>query len=223
VEFVFLGHAAVRAVVAGKVLLIDPFLTGNPMAAAGADSVDADYILVSHAHHDHLGDAVAIAKRTGATIISTAEVAGKCGRDGAKTHAMHVGGVRGFEFGTVRLTPAVHGSGVDGGLACGFTVSSEGRRFYHAGDTGLFGDMELLAKLEPLDLAFLPIGGNYTMGIPDAVYCVRLMRPRVVIPIHYNTWPVVQADPHDFRARVQQAVPGTEVVVLEPGEGYRLD
>lgn len=217
-----MGHAAFQVEAGGKMLLFDPYLTGNPKAAVTSAEVHADYILVSHAHGDHLGDAVAIARRTGATIISTAELASKCGQEGVEVHPMHIGGKRRFAFGTVRLTPAIHGSGVEGGLACGFIVDSHDLRLYHAGDTGLFSDMKLLAELEPLDVALIPIGDNYTMGIPDAVKCAEFMKPRVVIPMHYNTHALITADPYDFQSRVEAAVPVTRVVVLEPGQTYTV-
>lgn len=219
----FLGHAAVRLDVKGQTLLIDPFLTDNPLASVKADDVEADYILVSHAHADHLGDTLDIAKRTGATIISTAEVAGMCAEQGTTSHAMHVGGKQRFDFGTVRLTPAFHGSGISGGLACGFIVESEGKRLYHAGDTGLFGDMRLLAEIEPMDLALLPIGGNFTMDVEDAIRAVQMMRPRRVIPMHYATWPVIEADPEEFKRGVETYCPDVKCVILKPGETYVID
>ena len=165
-KLTFWGHAAFSLDANGHTLLFDPFLTDNPLSPVKAEEVKADYILLSHAHQDHLGDAIPIARRTGATIITTAEVAGMCQREGATSHAMHVGGKRSFDFGSVRLTPAFHGSGINGGLACGFIVESEGKRVYHAGDTGLFGDMKLMAELEPLSVALLPIGGNYRKSEP---------------------------------------------------------
>ena len=219
----FWGHAAVSIHAHGKDLLIDPFLTDNPLATVEAGEVKADYILVSHAHADHLGDTLDIAKRTGATIISTAEVAGMCEAEGATSHAMHVGGKQRFDFGTVRLTPAFHGSGINGGLACGFIVESEGKRLYHAGDTGLFGDMRLLAEIEPLDLALMPIGGNFTMDVEDAIRAVQMMKPCTVIPMHYNTWPVIEANPEDFKSGVEKTCPDVKCVVLSPGEAYTLD
>lgn len=219
----FWGHAAVKVAAAGKTLLIDPFLTGNPLAPVQAGEVEADYILVSHAHADHLGDTLDIAKRTGATIISTAEVAGMCAEEGASSHAMHVGGKQQFDFGTVRLTPAFHGSGISGGLACGFIVESEGKRLYHAGDTGLFGDMRLLAEIEPMDLALIPIGGNFTMDVEDGIRAVQMMKPHHVIPIHYGTWPVIEVDPEDFKSGVERTCPDVNCIILNPGDTYALE
>jgi len=213
----FLGHAAFLLEEKGVGLVFDPFLTGNPQAAAKPEDLKVGYVLVSHAHHDHLGDAVDIARRQGAVIVSTAEVAGLCSKQGAKTAAMHIGGKNPFEFGTIRIVQAFHGAGVEGGHACGFVVNFFGKNVYFAGDTGLFGDMELIGRLEPLDLALLPIGGNYTMGIDDAVLAVEMLRPKAVIPMHYNTWPVIKADPEEFKRKVL-ARQKVDVRILTPGQ-----
>ncbi|MCL5040838.1 MAG: metal-dependent hydrolase [Firmicutes bacterium] len=213
----FLGHAAFLLEDKGVGLVFDPFLTGNPQATAKPQDLKVDYILVSHAHHDHLGDAVDIARRNGATIVSTAEVAGLCAKQGAQTAAMHIGGRNPFAFGTVRIVQAFHGAGVEGGHACGFIVNFFGHSVYFAGDTGIFGDMELFGRLEPLELALLPIGGNYTMGIDDAVLAAEMLKPKAIIPMHYNTWPVIQANPEEFRQKIQ-ARQAVEVRILAPGQ-----
>ncbi len=218
----FLGHACFLLEDSGKSILTDPYLTGNPQAAARPGEVNADYILVSHAHQDHLGDALEIAKRSGATIISTAEVARMCAEEGASTHAMHIGGKHDFDFGFVRITPAFHGAGVPGGHACGFIFSLGGRNVYFAGDTGIFGDMELLGRLEPLDLALLPIGDNYTMGPSDAAVAVGMLRPKVAVPMHYSTWPLIKADPLEWKKRVESEYPSTEVMVVNPGQSIEI-
>lgn len=198
----FLGHACFLLEDSGHSIITDPFLTGNPQAAARPNEVKPGYILVSHAHQDHLGDAVEIAKASGSLIISTAEVARMCSKDDVKTHAMHIGGKHQFDFGYVRITPAFHGAGVPGGHACGFIFRLGGKTTYFAGDTGVFGDMELLGRLEQIDLALLPIGDNYTMGIDDAVIAVSLLKPKVVVPMHYSTWPLIKADPLEFKKKV---------------------
>lgn len=213
----FLGHACFEIEDAGVRILTDPYLDENPLSPVKSSQVSADYILVSHAHSDHLGEAVSIAKASQGLIVSTAEVAGKCSDEGAKAHALHIGGKHAFDFGYVRTTLALHGSGIPGGHACGFIVNLFGRRFYFAGDTGLFGDMRLLGEIEPLDLALLPIGDNYTMGPDDALLAVKMLNPKTVIPMHYNTWPVIQADPHDFKRRVESETKA-KVVILEPGK-----
>lgn len=217
----WLGHGTVELSSSGKTLLFDPFISGNQSAPVKVEELKADYILVSHAHFDHLGDTETIAKSSDALVISTAEVAGLCQKKGLKTHGMHIGGKRAFDFGYVRVTPALHGAGVEGGHACGFVVQFYGRRIYLAGDTGLFSDMKLIGELEPLDLAFLPIGDNFTMGVDDAVIATEFLKPKVVIPVHYNTWPLIQADPFDFQKKVEARV-GARVVVLRPGEAFEF-
>ncbi len=215
----FLGHACVAV---DDILLFDPFLTGNPLAAARPEEVAARYILVSHAHPDHLGDTVSIARRQKATVISTNEVAVLCQDQGAQTHGLHLGGRHAFDFGAVRCVTAFHGSGVAGGHACGFLVDYAGKRLYFAGDTGLYSDMQLLRDpWGPVDIAFLPIGGNYTMDAEDAALAARWIAPAVVIPIHYDTWPLIAADPSRLRARVERDGP-SRVVILQPGETYTL-
>ena len=220
-ELKFLGHACFFLKNDKVTLLFDPFLTDNPISAANADEIDCQYILVSHAHADHLGDAIAIAKRTGATIISTAEVARLCAEQNVKTHAMHLGGKHGFEFGFVRITPAFHGSGVPGGHACGFIVNFFGKNIYHAGDTALFGDMALLGRLESIDAALLPIGDNFTMGPQDAAEAAHMLKPKLVIPMHYNTWPLIAQSPEAFQEDVQTRLK-IPVKILHPGEATKL-
>jgi L-ascorbate metabolism protein UlaG (beta-lactamase superfamily) len=218
----FLGHACFLFEEAGTSILTDPYLSGNPQASARPGEVNPSYILVSHAHGDHLGDAVDISKRTGATIVSTAEVARACQEKGAKTHGMHIGGKKQFDFGYVRITPAFHGSGVAGGHACGFIFRLGEKTAYFAGDTGVFGDMELLSRLESIDLALLPIGDNYTMGPDDAVVAASLLKPKVAVPMHYSTWPLIKADPVEWKRKVESEVPGTEVMVVGPGQSIEI-
>ncbi|MDT8900534.1 metal-dependent hydrolase [Anaeroselena agilis] len=218
----YLGHACFLLSDGRTSLVFDPFLSGNPCAAAGADDIDCHYILPSHGHADHLGDTVRIAKRAGATVVSTAEMAGLCGGEGCKTHAMHLGGKHAFDFGYVRLTLAFHGAGVPGGHACGFIVNIGGTTVYHAGDTALFGDMALLGKLEKIDYALLPIGDNFTMGPADAVEAVALLKPRFVVPMHYNTWPLIAQDPLEFKRAVETRL-DVPVLVVKPGEALNLE
>ena len=220
-ELKFLGHACFLLSDGETAILFDPFLTDNPVRAATADQIDCQYILVSHGHSDHLGDAVNIAIRTGATIIATAEVARACAEQGAKTHAMHLGGKHGFDFGFVRVTPAFHGSGIPGGHACGFIVNFFGKNVYHSGDTALFGDMGLLGRLESIDAALLPIGDNFTMGPSDAAEAAHLLQPKMVIPMHYNTWPLIAQSPEAFKKDVETRF-GIPVHILKPGEILQL-
>jgi L-ascorbate metabolism protein UlaG (beta-lactamase superfamily) len=224
VEVTWYGHACFSIVGGGSTLLTDPFLTGNPLAAVTADEVSADYILVSHAHGDHLGDAVPIAKRTGATIIANFEIATYCGNEGANTHPLHIGGGRDFPFGRVKLTIAHHGSsfpdGSYGGNPAGFLLTLEGKKIYHACDTGLFYDMKLIGE-EGIDLAILPIGDNFTMGPEDALKAVKFIEPKIVVPIHYDTFEVIEQDPHTF-ARMVEAETSARCMVLKPGDSLTL-
>ncbi len=222
----WLGHAALAIDVAGRRVLIDPFFTGNPAAALSADEAQADFILVSHGHGDHVGDTVAIAKRTGAQVIANYEIAGWLEKQGlTKVHGMQHGGSFGFPFGRLKLTLAFHGSmlpdGSYGGNPCGFLLTTpDGKKIYDAADTGLFGDMRLIGE-EGLDLAILPIGDNYTMGPEDALRAVKLLAPKKVVPIHYDTWPLLAQDASAWAARVQQETPA-RVVVLKPGEAVEV-
>ncbi|MDD2422565.1 MAG: metal-dependent hydrolase [Heliobacteriaceae bacterium] len=214
-------------------VLIDPFFTGNPVCPDKAGEVTADFILVTHGHGDHLGDAVAIAKRTGALIIAPNEVAVYCGQKGANAHGMHIGGKRDFPFGRVRLTPAFHGSDitegdklVPGGMPCGFLINMGGKTVYHAGDTSLYRDMELVnmcyLRGTQLDLALLPIGDNFVMGPDDAIFAVKWLHPKTVIPMHYNTWPVIEQDPVAFKKAVNETA-DVDCRILAPGDTFNLE
>ncbi len=220
------GHAALGIETGGYHLLVDPYLSGNPAASISPDQVPADFILISHGHGDHVGDAVQIAKRTGAQAISNFEIAAWLGKKGIKTHAQHLGGGFHHPFGYLKLTLALHGSalpdGSYGGNPCGFLLTTrEGRKLYLAQDTGLFGDMRLIGE-EGIDLAVLPIGDNYTMGPEDALRAVKLIRPRHVIPIHYDTFDLIVQDEQAWAERVR-AETGTQAHILRPGESFILE
>jgi L-ascorbate metabolism protein UlaG (beta-lactamase superfamily) len=217
----WLGHATLWLQLDRVNVLIDPFFTGNPACPKKPDEVPADFLLVSHGHGDHLGDAVPIAKRTGATVICNYEISEWLQKQGVKAHGMQHGGGFRFPFGRVKLTLAFHGSmlpdGSNGGNPCGFLITAnDGTKVYDAADTGLFGDMKLIGE-EGLDLAFVPIGDNYTMGPDDAVRAVKFLTPRKVVPIHYNTWPPIAQDAAAWAERVRKET-GAEPVVLKPGE-----
>ncbi len=218
----WLGHASLYLESDGHRILIDPFLTDNPAAAARADEVAADFILVSHGHGDHVGDTVAIAKRTGATVVANYEIMLWLQKQGLKkVHGQQHGGGFRFPFGRVKMTLAFHGSvlpdGSNGGNPCGFLITfNDGKKVYDAADTGLFGDMKLIGE-EGVDLAILPIGDNFTMGPDDALRAVKLIGPKKVLPIHYNTWDVIAQDAAAWAQQVRQQTQATPVV-LAPGE-----
>ena len=219
------GHAALGLETAGKKLLIDPYFTGNPAATTAADKVTADYILITHGHSDHLGDTVTIAKRCGAIVVSNAEIASWLGKQGLETHGQHLGGGHTYPFGYLKLTLALHGSGLpdgtNGGNPVGFLLTAnDGKKIYIAGDTGLFGDMKLIGE-EGIDLAVLPIGDNYTMGPDDALRAVKLLTPKHVIPYHFNTWDLIKQDAVAWAGRVASETKA-QVHVLSPGDTFDL-
>ncbi|MBN2549538.1 MAG: metal-dependent hydrolase [Anaerolineales bacterium] len=219
------GHATLGMETAGYKILVDPFFSGNPAASTTADKTQADFILVSHGHGDHVGDALAIAKRTGSLIISNFEIASWLEQQGVKTHGQHIGGGFKHPFGYLKLTQALHGSalpdGSYGGNPAGFLLTTnEGQKVYIACDTGLFGDMRLIGE-EGIDLAVLPIGDNFTMGPDDALRAVKLLQPKHVIPVHYNTWGLIAQDPHAWAERVQTETEA-KVHVLQPGQSFSI-
>ncbi|MBN2794029.1 MAG: metal-dependent hydrolase [Clostridia bacterium] len=221
----FIGHSAFYIESNGFKGLIDPFITGNPLATLTVDDFpEITHIFVTHGHGDHLGDTVELAKKHQALVITNFEIATFLGAQGVQAHPMHIGGRKTFDFGTVKLTPALHGSGihtdhgiVDGGNPGGFVITVDGITLYHAGDTGLTMDMKLLAD-ENIDVAMIPIGGNFTMDIRDAVKAVEFVQPKKVIPMHYNTFGLIQADPEVFKREVKNS----EVILLHPGESISI-
>ena len=220
----YIGHSAVQLTSGEHDVLIDPFVTNNPRATISADELEPSHIVITHAHGDHWGDTPAIAKRTGATVISSAEIAAYAAGLGLSAHGMNTGGRHEFPFGSVRFTIAFHSSSFDdgtyGGMPMGTVVEIGGVRVYHAGDTALFGDMRLIGRLG-LDVALLPIGDNYTMGPDDAIEAVKLLEPKLVIPIHYATMPLLAQDGKAFKARVESET-SSACAPLEPGESIEL-
>jgi L-ascorbate metabolism protein UlaG (beta-lactamase superfamily) len=221
-KLTFLGHSCFLLETAKARLLFDPFLTDNSQAAAKAEDIRCDYILVSHGHEDHTGDALSIAQRTGATIVANYEIAEYFAAKGAKTHGMNPGGAHVFPFGKVKLTLAHHTSSLNAGLnpiymgvPCGILVYADGKTLYHAGDTALFLDMQLIAR-GGIDVALLPIGDNFTMGPDDALAALDFLKPKVAVPMHYNTWPPIAQNADEFAARGAKL--GHTVRALKPGE-----
>lgn len=224
----YFGHAAFRLESGKNAVLIDPFITGNPVASVSADEVNAETIILTHAHNDHVGDTVEIAKRNNATVIATAELAGWIGSQGVENAigANHGGTVK-FAGGSTKFVPAWHTSSYttpDGavapGVPAGHVVRFGGKTIYFAGDTSLFLDMQLIAD-EELDVAVLPIGDHFTMGPRDALRAVEMLRAPMVIPSHYNTFPPIEQDVEKFRVDVERAS-ASRVIPLAPGESAAL-
>ncbi|MCW8810779.1 MAG: metal-dependent hydrolase [Ignavibacteriaceae bacterium] len=208
----------------GKRILIDPFLTGNPNAPVKAADVEADYIILTHAHSDHIGDSFDIAKRCNSTFICVNELANYCSSKGFNAHNMHIGGGYNFDFGRVKFTIAHHGSITPdnhyAGEPAGVIISADGINLYHTGDTGLFYDMKLIGEMTSIDYMLLPIGDNFTMGITDALKAIELAKPKTAIPMHYNTFPVIVADPNEFKKLAEEK--GFKIRVLNFGEEIEL-
>lgn len=225
VSFQWLGHSASLLQIDETYVLIDPFLTDNPLASVRADEVPADIILLSHGHSDHVGDTVEIARRTGATVITNYEIGTWLNNQGIdKVEGMNTGGVYDAGAFSVRLTIAVHGSelpdGSSGGLAHGFMITAQGVRIYFAADTDLFYEMQLYGE-ENIDLAVLPIGDYFTMGVERSIQAVQWLKPRLVIPIHYNTFPPIMQNAKEWAELVNNQTDSTPIV-LDPGGSHRL-
>jgi L-ascorbate metabolism protein UlaG (beta-lactamase superfamily) len=221
-EIKFLGHSAFSLHDGDVTVLVDPFLTGNPKAAVSADELQADAILLTHGHADHVGDTVAIAKRTGARVQAIVEIANELGEEGLEVIDTNIGGTATFAWGSSRLVQAFHTSTTPKGTvtpAAGLVVEIGGKRIYIVGDSGLFSDLALPGKRGKIDIAIIPIGGHYTMDRFDAVVAAELIGADVVIPCHYNTFPPIEADAQAYKADVEHAG-FAQVVVLDPGESY---
>ncbi len=218
----YYGHACFLLETAKARLLFDPYLNDNPASPVKAAAVDCDYLLVSHGHDDHTGDVLEIAQRCGATVVANFEIAEYFNAKGVKAHGMNPGGGFNFPFGRVKLTLAHHTSSLEAGLnpiymgaPCGILVQADGKTIYHAGDTAVFMDMQLIGRAG-IDVALLPIGDNYTMGPEDAVTALDFLRPKLAIPMHYNTWDIIAQDPDAFAANAAKA--GHTVRVMTAGE-----
>ena len=224
-ELSYHGHSIVKINTGGYSILIDPFITGNTLTDLNVKDEHPDIILLTHGHNDHVGDTVEIAKACDALIIAPNELAIYLALQGVRTHGMNIGGAKEFKFGTVKFTQAFHSSSyqteddtfIYTGMPAGILFTAKGKTIYHAGDTALFSDMKLLGDRHPIDIAFLPIGDNFTMGIEDAAYAVELLKPGLTIPIHFNTFPPIEQDPEKFKALVTTH----EVKVMEAGDKFK--
>ena len=216
------GHSVVKIVVNGTTILIDPFINGNGLTDLTVEQENPDVILLTHGHNDHVGDTVELAKKNNALVVAPNELANWLGWQGLNVHPMHIGGARQYDFGKVKYTQAFHGSSyvtenneiIYTGMPGGILFMAEGKTVYHMGDTALFSDLKLIGERHPVDVLFIPIGDNFTMGPEDAAYAVELIKPKIVVPVHYNTFPPIEVDPQTFVDLVKEA----DVQVLQPGE-----
>lgn len=224
-KLTYLGHSAILIEKDNFKGIIDPFINGNSLCTLAVNDLHSiTHIFVTHGHGDHLGDTVEIAEKNNSLVIANAEICKYLSKFNVRTHAMHIGGRTKFDFGIVKMTNAVHGSGISegknmiyGGNPGGFVIEIDGKKIYHAGDTGLTLDMKLLEN-EKIDVAFLPIGGNYTMDIYDAVKAVDFIKSEKVVPIHYNTFSHIEANPQEFKRKVISS----EVIILEVNESINI-
>jgi len=218
----WLGHAGFEIELGGTIVLIDPWLNGNPKAACKPSEIEkADIVCVTHDHGDHLGDSIEICKRTGAVFLGTYELASEAQKNGVKeTMGFNIGGTVNVKGIKVTMVHAFHTSGR--GAPTGYVISGEGKTVYHAGDTGLFGDMKLIGEIYKPDVALLPIGDYYTMGALQASEAVRLIKPKIVVPMHYMTFPVLAQSADEFVSLVKKKTPEVRVVVLNPGETFEF-
>lgn len=221
------GQSCVKIITNNKqTILIDPLISDNPLCDLDARTVPADMIILTHAHNDHVGDTAAIAQRTGALIIANVELAGYFAKRGYQTHGMQPGGQYAFSFGTLKFTPAIHSSSYEDehgqlhalGIAAGLILDIEGHIIYHAGDTALFSDIKLIGEQHDIDLAFLPIGDNFTMGPTDAALAASWLNCKKAVAIHYNTFPVIKQDPEDFLKQL----PESQRLPFNIGDVYQL-
>ncbi|MEZ4761976.1 MAG: metal-dependent hydrolase [Calditrichia bacterium] len=219
-KLTYLSHSAFLIQGQQGTVVIDPFLSGNPLAKLKPSDIKTDYVLLTHGHGDHVGDTIEIAKNNEATVVAPFELANWCSTKGTKVHHMHIGGAHHFPFGRLKYTIAHHGSSTpDGtymGQPGGLLITMDGKTLYHAGDTALFLDMKLIGELNKLDLAILPIGDNFTMGIDDAVIAAGFLRAKMYVPMHFNTFEVIEVNPQKFIQKLEKQ--GHKGYVMEIGE-----
>jgi L-ascorbate metabolism protein UlaG (beta-lactamase superfamily) len=222
----YYGHSVVLIEAGGKKVIIDPFITGNGLCPIKQEDLQVDVILLTHGHNDHVGDTVELAKRCNALVVAPFELATYLSWKGVETHPMHIGGAYTFDFGTVKLTQAFHGSSYEEegekivytGMPAGILFTYEGKTIYHAGDTALFSDMKLIGELNAIDMAFLPIGDNFTMGLEDAALAAKWLQAKTIVPIHFNTFPVINQDPEKFLSLLEDK----NGLVMQPGESITI-
>ncbi len=220
------GHSIVKIKTGDYTILIDPFITGNKLTNLIVENERPNAILLTHGHNDHVGDTVAIAKACDALVVAPNELAVYLGWQGVRTHGMNIGGACKFDFGTVKYTQAFHSSSytteaneiIYTGMPAGILFMAEEKTIYHAGDTSIFGDMEMIGKRHPIDVAFVPIGDNFTMGPQDAACAVKLLNPKLAVPVHYNTFPPIEQDPETFKALVEEC----KVKIMNAGDSFEL-
>ena len=224
VKLTYHGHSAFELKAGNHNIIIDPFINGNKNAKVKSADIKADYIVLTHAHGDHLGDTLEIAKNNNATVIAVNELANYLDGKGLKVHNMHIGGGYNFPFGRLKFTIAHHGSSSPEGLymgePAGVVLTIDGKNIYHSGDTGLFLDMKLIGEMNMLDAAMVPIGDNFTMGIDDAVKAIEFLNPKLAIPMHYETFDVISADPNEFKRKVESI--GKKCTVIPFGESIEI-
>lgn len=223
VKLTYHGHSVFEIKTGTYNIIIDPFINGNMHSKIKPADIKADYIILTHAHEDHFGDTIEIAKNNNAEVIAIHELAEYIASEGCKAHNMGIGGSFHFPFGTVKYTIAHHSSSYDGkymGDPAGVIINVDGRNIYHAGDTSLFLDMKLIGEMQPIDVALLPIGDNFTMGIDDAVKAAEFLNAAMIIPMHYNTFDIIKADPEEFRRKIESI--GRKCTVMRSNESLEL-
>ncbi|WP_436859794.1 metal-dependent hydrolase [Staphylococcus caeli] len=225
----FHGQSTIYFEANGKKVIVDPFITGNELSDLDASTLKVDYIILTHGHADHFGDTVALANRNHATVIGSAELGDYLTtyHNVENVRPMNIGGKANFEFGSVKYVQAFHSSSLTDdngipvylGMPMGIVLEIEGKTIYHTGDTGLFSDMKLIADRHPVDVCFIPIGDNFTMGIDDASYAINnFIKPKISVPVHYDTFELIEQNPNEFK----EAVEVGDVQILKPGEAVQF-